>query len=310
MGFFPRGPGPLVSIMIPTRGRPEHLLAAIDSAVSLAVDSSRLEFLLKIDDDDAPTIQTADRLMASFPSLKIRVVVSPRGRGYHEMHEWINQLAAQADGDWVFLFNDDARFKTPEWDALLTVMGTKNAWVGIGDVCLLVAPTIGRPMTQEFFFLRRKVVHLLGHLSLSPHNDNWIYTVMKFCGCTMQCPIEIEHLSDVIADEIRDSTVEAYRTTSRTIESIEARRQMWLDANTLLCHLEKMERKIPWTREQPTTPAPYFFRPDDDRAEIAFVDMDGKYHRLQTNENNVGVPKPVEAMPPGQWAPFFSCLGE
>ena len=42
--FFPRGEGPLVSILLPTRGRPDHLLSAVRSLWDLAYDKSNLEF--------------------------------------------------------------------------------------------------------------------------------------------------------------------------------------------------------------------------------------------------------------------------
>ena len=57
-----RGRGPLVSILIPTRGRSSSLCVAIDSLYSLAFDKSSIEFLLKVDDDDVETIETIKRL--------------------------------------------------------------------------------------------------------------------------------------------------------------------------------------------------------------------------------------------------------
>lgn|SRR3990167_1641390 len=305
--FFPRGPGPLVSIMLPTRGRPAYLLAAIDSAVSLAADYQNIEFLLKIDDDDEPTIAAVEGLYRAFPALNIKWVISPRGAAYHDMHHWINDLASRATGDWLFLFNDDARFKTEGWDATLSIMGTKYPWVGISDVCLLVAPTIDRPFAQEFFFLRRKTVEILGHLSLSPHNDNWIHTVMNFVGTKLQTGIEIEHLSAVIDDEIRASTVEAYKTTILSMETIEARRLLWKDADTLLTHMEGLEKRISWTDRPIDGPGGYYFREKGGRQEMCFIQGDTLY-RLESNEKHEAIPKAVDVMPVGWWAPMNVCM--
>lgn len=306
--FFPRGPGPLVSIMLPTRGRPSHLLAAIDSAVSLATDHTNIEWLLKIDDDDIPTIKAVEELHRAFPSLNLKWVVSPRGDGYFAMHHWINDLANRATGDWLFLFNDDARFKTQGWDVTLSIMGTKNPWIGISDICLLVAPTIDRPFAQEFFFLRRKTVDILGHLSLSPHNDNWIHTVMNFVGAKLQTSIEIEHLSAVIDDDIRKSTVEAYKTTILSMETIEARRLLWEDANTLLSHMERLEKRVQWTDAPLSGDCGYFLRVKGGRQEICFI-HGGTLYLLETNEKHEAVPKVVDVAPKGLWAPMNACMG-
>ena len=54
--FFQRGEGPLVSVLLPTRGRVDGLRIAIDSLHSLAEGKFNIEYLLKIDDDDADTI--------------------------------------------------------------------------------------------------------------------------------------------------------------------------------------------------------------------------------------------------------------
>src|SRR5262245_57155345 len=83
---FPRSDNPFVSILIPTRGRSQALCEAIDSVYSLAKDKSLVEFVLKVDDDDRETIKTANRLTGM---LGVSTIMSPRGKGYRDMHLWI-----------------------------------------------------------------------------------------------------------------------------------------------------------------------------------------------------------------------------
>lgn len=218
--MFKRGSGPLVSVLIPTRGRRQWLFEAVDSVHSLAKDPSLIEYIFKVDCDDTEAIEAACKLSTVLPC---KTLLSVRGNGYHDMHHWVNDMSRLALGDWIFLFNDDARMKTPDWDQiLLNVEIRSTIWHGNDDVCLLIAPTIDRPGCTEFFFLRRKVVDVLGHLSLSPHNDHWIYTVTAAAQSAFHVPIDIEHLSGVATDLTRQESKLAYETTLPTFLSREA----------------------------------------------------------------------------------------
>lgn len=234
--MFKRGPGPLASILIPTRGRKQWLCEAIDSVYSLAKDKTLFEFVLKIDDDDVETIEVSERLAKVLP---IKTKISPRGNGYYDMHHWVSDMCDLAEGDWLFLFNDDARMATNEWDQiLLNCQINPIAWHGISDICLLIAPTITRPNAQEFFFLRKKVYDILGHIALSPHNDNWIYNVMHFLVSAFTIQIRIDHFSEKATDDIRKESKEAYAHTLPTLNSIEAIRNKVVDAQKLISYME------------------------------------------------------------------------
>ena len=237
---FPRSQGLFVSVLIPTRGRVPWLLQAVDSVYSLAVNKDQLEFILKVDDDDHDTIAAAERLAGL---VNLRALVSPRGNGYHDMHHWVNQMAGMATGDWLFLINDDVRVITQDWDHVLLHCGVPNCWHRQMDFFMLVAPTVGRPQAQEFFFLRRKVFEVLGHVSLNPHNDNWIYTVMSNLASVYQVPVMIDHFSDRIDDTIRRESVEAYKTTSPALRDRDSIGQKLEDACRLYRHICLQEKR-------------------------------------------------------------------
>lgn len=215
--MFKRGSGPLVSVLLPTRSRSKWLCEAIDSVYSLAKDKSNVEFLLKIDEDDNDTIATAEWLSKVLP---VKKLISPRGKGYFDIHHWINSLSSMASGDWLFLFNDDARMQTQDWDQiLLNAEVNSNTWHGIDDICLLVAPTTRRPGCNEFMFIRRKIFEILGRLGTSQHVDNWMYSMMSFIQSAFHTNIFIEHFSEKAEDEVRKSSEEAYKTTIQTLNS-------------------------------------------------------------------------------------------
>ena len=235
---FKRGPGPLCTILLPTRGRPQWLCESIDSLHSLCREKHLIEFVLKVDDDDASTLEILPRLTAILP---LKAIISPRGNGYHDMHNWCNQMAALANGDWLLLWNDDARMITQDWDQILLTANYEGLWHGCGDICLLVARTEDRSDANEFILLRRKVSQVLGHFSRSPHNDNWIWNLMGSINSAFTAPIMVKHLSKEIKDDVRDKVLEAYKTTIETLNSMKAVRFRLADAGRLLDYIESRE---------------------------------------------------------------------
>jgi glycosyltransferase involved in cell wall biosynthesis len=98
---------PLLSIVVPSRGRPGQLRRFLDSLGETADQPGRLEVVLVADDDDAETQAVRHGRVA------LRLVVVPRGltmgalnaRGYDA-----------SSGDYVMLCNDDVIVKTRGWD--------------------------------------------------------------------------------------------------------------------------------------------------------------------------------------------------
>lgn len=234
--MFKRGEGPLVSVLIPSRGRPKSLLEAIDSLYSLAKNTNLIELILKLDSDDKETIS----VVTSLP-LPIKTIISPRGNGYWDMHHWVNDMCAISKGDWLYLFNDDARMTTQDWDQLLLRVQIANAFPGVEDVCLLVSPTIYHPNSHEFMFLRHTTYKILGHWSLSPQNDSWIHAVLSMIRFVFDYPIYVQH--EEIDDVTRKGVKAAYGTTCMTLISSEAIRNQIKDALKLQDYIDA-KRKI------------------------------------------------------------------
>lgn len=201
--MFSRGEGPLVSMLIPTRGRYQSLLEAIDSLHSLAYDQSSIEYVFKIDSDDQDTINTVNRLSKL---INCRTLISPRGYGYLELHNFINDLASISKGDWLFIFNDDARMETQHWDKLLLEVDPWKIprWNGNNDICLIGPQVKQREISWEFPILRRKVVQLLGHFSQCYSNDAYIYWVMSgISAAFVMTSISISHFINEIDDQTK-----------------------------------------------------------------------------------------------------------
>jgi hypothetical protein len=180
----------------------------VESLYNLAINKDKIEFLFRVDTDDLPSIDVCNKLTESLPNA--RRVVDRRGQGYADMHHWINFLCKLARGDWLFVWNDDARMTTPNWDHILLHTAVES-WHTVSDVCQLDVPAKGREGCYEFSFLRRSVVDILGHYALSPHTDNWLHRVMDGVRSVARVSqIEVEHLSDKMDDQTRKDSVAAY----------------------------------------------------------------------------------------------------
>lgn len=95
-----------VSVLVPTRGRPDHLRTMLASYAQTAVGDTS-ELIFRVDDDDLATRE----LLADQP----QVIVGPRLEGYQSLPRFYNECYAAAAGDVLLCGNDDMIFATPGW---------------------------------------------------------------------------------------------------------------------------------------------------------------------------------------------------
>ncbi len=246
--FFPRGNGPLVSVLLPTRGSPELLTRCIDSLISKATDPRCLEILLKLDYDDQPNIACAQRLASNY-SIRIGAVVTVRGSGYYDIHHYLNNLAVAAKGDWLFIFNDDATIVTQGWDDLLRDCGTPMCWHGCpADVMMLSCEMLGKPNANDFFLLRRKTAQLLGHVCRSPGGDVWLSRLLGILASHARIPIEVDHQRDP-ERQLRHQEPPAW--VGPLMMSTQMLSLQMADALRLLGHIQSHEAQAVWATTSP-----------------------------------------------------------
>lgn len=242
--MFKRGEGPLVSILLPTRGRPKWLCEAVDSLHSLAHDKSLVEYIFRIDQDDVDTIKTVENMSRVLPC---RTIIAPRGKGYFELNKYVNECAAVARGDWLFIWNDDARMKTQNWDqVLLKLDPTKvNKWAGNDDVCLVAPRVIEREISWEFPILRRKTFQMLGHFSLHISSDSWIYWVLSGVNAAFIVDaIQVSHFVNEIDDLTKKEGRSAINATMEDLATKEMQVLEEQDVDVLREYLAGGGRRI------------------------------------------------------------------
>jgi len=124
--------------------------------------------------------------------------------GYPGLQHYINELCKLASGDWLFLWNDDALMKTPDW--WKKVPETDKPEVINFDA---------NPLNNLFPLVSRQMYETLGHFSLSPHNDSWVQDIANQVGIHTHVPgVEIYHRRMELNDKTKFETQAAYATTS------------------------------------------------------------------------------------------------
>jgi len=103
-------PAPTLSLIVPTRGRPQQLRSMLESVRATAKYPERLEIILVVDDDE-PNIS-----LTSLLNLNIRIATGPTGRTMGALN---NDGYRASRGDYVMLLNDDVIVRTRGWDRIV-----------------------------------------------------------------------------------------------------------------------------------------------------------------------------------------------
>lgn len=209
---------PLVTMMCPTRGRPESLRRSIASLLDLADDPKRIEILLWVDDDD----ETRHLIPSGF-----RVFHGPRV-GYARLNECFNAMSREAGGIWLGLWNDDAFMTTKGWDSILdrltpNVLANPSSNWGKHDI------------DSTFPIIPRRWVELVGHFSLDGANDTWWQFVATINRTLKPVPIHVHHDRVDLTGGHNDRTSAERNYNPRTFWDPETQRRIAQDAEVIRC---------------------------------------------------------------------------
>ena len=168
------GGSKLASIMVPTRGRGRELLESLESLYSRASNPSLIEALIKIDTDDVESYLPFLEDIKKVTHGNYKMIISDRLDGYWALqHAW-NDLAAVAEGEYLFLWNDDVLMDTKDWDVTLGLYK--------GKICVIELATSAGPENSSFPVIHSSIPKQTGYLSPSPFNDNYIHDISALLG--------------------------------------------------------------------------------------------------------------------------------
>lgn len=179
---------PTISILLPTRGRREVLKSSLESLISKATNTERLELLLGIDEDDDGVREYIEKEIA--PMLREHRVECRanifKPLGYENLHVYVNTLAGNASGEWLFFWNDDGVMVTEGWDDVIA------SYTGQFK---LLAPRDnhdGHPYAI-FPIVPRDWFVLVDHLSQNAQNDAWLSHIAYMLDIFERIDVEFIH---------------------------------------------------------------------------------------------------------------------
>jgi hypothetical protein len=176
----------VISVLLPSRGRPASLAASIGSLLGKATSPAQVEVLVAADPDDTMTREVAETLgdeaHTDYGHDLVRLWVAPERFGYAQLHRYYNALAGMARGRWCLLWNDDATMLTDGWD--VAIMSQDPA---------VLALSSNLPGGNFFPAWPAAWTAHLGHVSESPNVDVWISEVGRRVGMERLIPVQVHH---------------------------------------------------------------------------------------------------------------------
>lgn len=176
----------LISVLCPTRNRPDSVRELIGTALETADGPIEIIFYLDLDDP------SADKVRAMLAGGDLRAVAGDR----IVLSQCWNECAAVARGEILMQCGDDIRFRTPGWDSEVRAIFDR-----IPDRIALVH---GRDGHQDHRlathgFLHRRWVDTVGYfvppIFASDYNDQWLTEVADMLGRRVYLPgVYTEHM--------------------------------------------------------------------------------------------------------------------
>jgi len=226
------------SILLPTRNRVDKLTDAIHSLYSNAKYKEKVEFCIKMDDDDHETIDYIKKL-SKF--INIKYDISPREGGYADLYKFFNKCCEISTGDWLFLFNDDGRMLTGNWDEIFLNINPfeVKGWKGTKDICLFSPSVENRNASFIFPILKRTTYEILGHFSNGFFSDDYIYKVMAPIDAAIYVEkVVVAEVSQNMPDKIYEEGRDAYSKNCKQL-AYDAGPNIENDINALISHMKK-----------------------------------------------------------------------
>ena len=236
-----------ISILLPTRGRTTMLRDSLLSLADRADDVSQVEILLGVDHDDEKTIEWCEENI--LPELDQRgcsyTVLGFDRLGYIRLNEYVNTLAAQAKGQWLVFWGDDAVMLTQGWDQRI---------LEVDKFRVLRIPTHNQHPYAIFPIVPREWHELFGYVSAHQLSDSWVSQIAYMTDIVQDIEVEVIHDRFDITGNNNDDTfknrpmLEGNINDSRDFNHISWRTRRVKDATKISDHLEKQGYDMTWFR--------------------------------------------------------------
>jgi glycosyltransferase involved in cell wall biosynthesis len=220
----------MISILCPTRNRPQNIKRLVDSICSTVKDVTQLEFLVYIDDDDEESIPAIQEAAERIPTNAVQGNKLIGSQMY-------NELGKLAKGDIIMFAADDIAFRTPDWDQVV-----QQEFAKYEDKILFVYGEDGfqKGRIGTHGFIHRFWMELVGYVLppklASAYTDEWVTELADRVGRRCYLPnLIVEHLHPATGKSPQDETytqrIEIAGDIAAYYKSLEAERVR--DAETL-----------------------------------------------------------------------------
>jgi len=164
----------LISVLCPTRGRPQNILRLISSATETATLKNQIEFVFYLDDDDVIGQQGLTHVINQYQTTQILACIGSR----IVLTEMWNVCCRKASGEIFMLCGDDIEFKTQGWDEIV-----RNEFLNVEDKIIFAHGNDGAYGDRfgTHGFLHRNWVETVGYFVppyfSSDYPDTWLNDV-------------------------------------------------------------------------------------------------------------------------------------
>lgn len=189
----------MISILLPTRNRPDNIVRLIDSIQRTADNPSGIEVIIAIDEDDTSYEEL-------FDSPRQNTTIFKTGR--QVLSKYWNDCYEKSRGDILMHCGDDIIFRTKGWDTAV-----KDTFAEYPDNIVFVFGNDGSPHNGNFGthgFIHRRWAETVGYFVppyfSSDYNDTWLNDVAKMIDRHRHIPILTEHMHPDMGKAELDAT--------------------------------------------------------------------------------------------------------
>lgn len=195
----------MISILCPTRGRPQNMDRMWRSAYENSKEKGELECIFYIDDDDSVSHDKAKKLRKEFGGI-VRYIIGER----IVLSQMTNECAKIALGSILHCSGDDVVYQTPCWDTMVNGEFDKS-----DDKILFVYGDDGYNGEKlgTHGFIHKNWYNVLGYCFpgtfSSDYGDTWLNEVAGMIRRKIYIPeLKIEHMHYLAGKGPRDQTME------------------------------------------------------------------------------------------------------